>query len=153
MLPTLDSVPIYWITKVACIRVEWFPRRTGAQEDPSVQYQKPLRTALRNTWRPIRTVTFVEPLSFLRHFHRQEGLGFTCMTLRLGDMLIHHLTHLFNVVGQLVCLKLMPIAPIQYRKRLFLGVYLIHRAFGAKPDQLKTLLRVAINLNMSTLYE
>ena len=45
---------------------------TGAQEFPSVRYQWPIRTALRNTWRPIRTVTFVEPLPFLRRFHRRE---------------------------------------------------------------------------------
>ena len=48
---------------------------TGAQEVPSVQYQGPIRTALRNTWRPIRTVTFVEPLPFLRRFHRRECGG------------------------------------------------------------------------------
>ena len=48
---------------------------TGAQEVPSVQYQGPIRTALRNTWRPICTVTFVEPLPFLRRFHRRECGG------------------------------------------------------------------------------
>ena len=57
------------------------------------------------------------------------------MTLRLDDMLIHNLTHLFRAVGQNVCLILMPKAPIRRRKRAFLYDYPIHRALGAKPEQ------------------
>ena len=87
VLPTLSSVPTNWITKVACMRAEWLPTCTGAQEDPSVQYQGPIRTALRNTRRPTHTVTFVEPLPFLRHFHRQEGV----------EVLVHDTTPRWHV--------------------------------------------------------
>ena len=39
VLPTLDSVQAYWITKVACVCADWLPTCTDAQGDPSVQYQ------------------------------------------------------------------------------------------------------------------
>ena len=68
MLPTLDSVQAYSITTVACVRADWLRTGTEVQEDPSGQYQRPIHTALRNTWRLIRTVTFVETLPYLRHF-------------------------------------------------------------------------------------
>ena len=57
------------------------------------------------------------------------------MTPCIDDMLIHNLAHLFNAVGHIVCLKLIPKAPIQRRKRLFLDDYQIHRDLGAKPEQ------------------
>ena len=57
------------------------------------------------------------------------------MTPCIDNMLIHNLTHLFNAVGQIVLLKLMPKAPTQRCKRLFLDDYPIHRALGAKPEQ------------------
>ena len=75
-----------------------------------------------------------------KHFHcfavitDKKGRRFTGMTPCLNDMLIHNLSHLFNAIGQFVCLK----APIQRRKRLFLDDYPIHRALGAKPEQCKT---------------
>ena len=75
------------LTKVACMRAEWLPTCTGAQEDPSAQYQGPIRTALRNTRRPTHTVTFVEPLPFLRHFHRQES----------AEVLVHDTTPRWHV--------------------------------------------------------
>ena len=65
-----------------------------------------------------RTTSISSPFSQTR----ESGM-FTRMTLRLDDMLIHNLTHLFNVVGQIVCLKLMSKAPIQHRKRLSLYYY------------------------------
>ena len=64
-----DGVLHLW---VACMCAEWLPTCTGAQKDSSVQYQGPFCTALRNTWGPIHTVTFVKLVPFLRHFHRQE---------------------------------------------------------------------------------
>ena len=107
VLPTSDSVHAYWTTNIAtCVRADWLPTFTEVQEDPSVQYQRPIR--------------------------------FTGMTPCLYDMLIHNLTHLFNAVGKIVWLKLIPKAPTQRRKRLFLDDYLIHRALGAKPEQWKT---------------
>ena len=48
---------------------------TGAQEVPSVQYRWPIRTALRNTWGPIRTVTFVEPLPLSSPFSQARKSG------------------------------------------------------------------------------
>ena len=54
---------------------------------------------------------------FFAVFTGERGRGFTRITLRLDDMLIHNLTYLFNADGQIVCLKLMPKAPNQRRKR------------------------------------
>ena len=141
------------------MHAQWLPSCSGAQEDPSAQYQGPIRTALRNTWRPIRTVTFVAPLTFLRRFHRRERAGVHAhnTTPRWHvKLLIHNLTHLFNADGQIVCLKLMPKVPIQCRKRLFLDDYPIHRALGANPEQWKTFAMrcyTPIDLNMSMLCE
>ena len=76
-----------------------------------------------------------------KHFHffaiftDKKGRRFTGMTPCIDDMLIHNL---FNGVGHIACLKLIPKAPIQRRKRLFLDDYPIHRALGAKPEQWKT---------------
>ena len=75
---------------------------------------------------------------FLAIFTDKKGRISTCMTPCLDDMLIHNLTHLFNAVGQIVCLKLIPKAPIQSRKRIFLDKYPILRALGAIPEQCKT---------------
>ena len=100
-------------------------------KDPSVQY-----------WETHRDPS-VQSLSS-KHFHffavftHKKGRRFTGMTPCIDNMLIHNLTHLFNAVGQIVLLKLMPKAPTQRRKRLFLDDYPIHRALGAKPEQWKT---------------
>ena len=75
---------------------------------------------------------------FFAVFTGKRGRWFTRITLHLDDMLMHNLTYLFNADGQIVCLKLIPKAPNQRRKRLFLDDYPIHRAFGAKPEQCKT---------------
>ena len=114
------------------MRAKWLPTYPGAREHPSVKYQRPFRTALRNTWRAIRS-HFRGTTSIALPFSQTRERSFTCMTLRLDDMLIHNLTHLFHAVGKIVCLILMPKAPIQCRKRAFLDDYPIHRALGAKP--------------------
>ena len=75
---------------------------------------------------------------FFAIFTDKKGRRFTCVTRRFDDVLINYLTHLFNGVGQIVCLKSIPKAPIQRRIRLFLDDYPIHRALGAKPEQWKT---------------
>ena len=95
-------------------------QRWETHEDPSVQSLSSKR------------------FHFFAIFTDKKGRGFTGMTPRLDDMFIHNLTHLFNAVGQIVCLKLILKAPIQHRKRLFLDDYPIHRALGAKPEQWKT---------------
>ena len=95
-------------------------QRWETHEDPSVQSLSSKR------------------FHFFAIFTDKKGRGFSGMTPRLDNMLIHNLTHLFNAVGQIVCLKLILKAPIQHRKRLFLDDYPIHRALGAKPEQWKT---------------
>ena len=85
VLLTLDSVPTYWTTKVA---LELRKTHPYSINDPSVQ----------------RWETHGEPsvqslssnhFHFFAVFTGERGQRFTCITLRLDDMLIHNLTHFF----------------------------------------------------------
>ena len=75
---------------------------------------------------------------FVAIFTDKRERRFTCMTLRLDDMSVHNLTHLFNVVWKIVCLKLISKALIQRVNAYILDDYPIHRILCAKPKQWKT---------------
>ena len=127
VLPTSDSVQAYSeqqklhiCVPIGCLRALKF-RKTHPYsiKDPSVQ-----------RWETHRDPS-VQSLSskhfhFLAIFTDKKGRGFTGMTPCLCDMLIHTLTHLFNAVGQIVCLKLIPKAPDFIYAIIIWHIYVIY---------------------------
>ena len=100
----------------------------------ALEHRKTLRTVsgtLQQCWEThgdpsIQSLSSVH-FHFFAIFTDKRGRWFMCMTPCLDDMLFQNLNHLFNAVGQIVCLKLLPIALIQCCKCL-LDDYPIHGA-------------------------